>query len=94
MPEKYDVTIDPEEVSQIYTTTIQEVGGGPRVIINYFHITVRGTARSWLKNLLSGSVRSWRELCEQFVTNFSWSFTRPGMRCDLLAVQQSKGETL
>ena len=61
---------------------------------NYFHVTLRGTACSWLMNLPSGSVRSWGKLCEQFITNFSKSFNRPGTRGDLLAVRQHKGETL
>ena len=45
-------------------------------------------------NLPPGSVGSWGELCGQFVTKFSGSFTRPGMHGDLLAVRQRKGETL
>ena len=61
---------------------------------NYFHVALRGTASSWLMNLPSGSVRSWGELCEQIVTNFSRSFTRPRTCGDLLAVRQHKGETL
>ena len=94
MPEKYDGTIDLEEFLQIYTTAIQAARGGPRVMANYFHVALRGTARSWLMNLPLGSVESWGELCEQFVTNFFGSFTRPGTRGDLLAVRQRKGESL
>lgn len=45
-------------------------------------------------NLPDGSVGAWGELCKQFVTNFSGSFTRPGTRGDLLAVRQKKGKTL
>jgi hypothetical protein len=45
-------------------------------------------------NIPLGSVGSWGELCQQFVTNFSGSFNRPGTRGDLLAVRQRKGETL
>ena len=86
LPEKYDGTIDPEEFFQIYTTAIQVTGGGPQIMANYFHVALRGTARSWLMNLAPGSIGSWGELCEQFVTNFSGSFTRPGTRGDLLAV--------
>ena len=61
---------------------------------NYFHMALRGTTRSWLMNLSPGSVESWGELCQQFVTNFFGSFTRSGTRGDLLAVRQRKGETL
>jgi hypothetical protein len=45
-------------------------------------------------NLLPGSIGSWGELCQQFVTNFSGSFNRPGTRGDFLAVRQHKGEML
>ena len=41
---------------------------------NYFHVTLRGIALSWLMNLPTGSVGSWGELCEQFIINFSGSF--------------------
>ena len=59
LPEKYEGTIDSEEFLQIYTTAIQAAGGGPQVLGNYFHIALRGTARSWLMNLPPGSVGSW-----------------------------------
>ena len=51
LPEKYDGTIDPEEFLQIYTTAIQAAGGCPQVMANYFHVALRGTARSWLMNV-------------------------------------------
>jgi len=60
----------------------------------YFHVALGGTARSWLMNLPPGSVSSWSELCQQYVTDFSRLFTRSGMRGDLLAVRQRKGEML
>ena len=41
IPEKYDGTIDPKKFVQIYTTTIQAARGGPQVMTNYFHITLR-----------------------------------------------------
>jgi hypothetical protein len=59
LPGKYDGTIDPEEFLQIYTNAIQAVGGGPRVLANYFHVSLWEIARSWLMNLLPGSVGSW-----------------------------------
>jgi hypothetical protein len=92
--EKYDGTIDPEEFLQIYTTTIQAVGRGPQVMANNFYVALRDTVRSWLMNLTLGSVGSWGELCQQFITNFSRSFNQPGTLGDLLAVRQRKGKTL
>lgn len=60
----------------------------------YFHFTLKGMAKSWLVSLPEGSVGSWGELCRQFITNFSRSFTHSGTRDDLLAVWQKKGETM
>ena len=42
---------------------------------NDFHDALRGTTGSWLMNLPPGSIGSWGELCEQFVTNLSGLFT-------------------
>ena len=47
-----------------------------------------------MMNLLPGSVRSWGELCKQFIANFFESFTQPGTRGDLLTVQHGKGKML
>jgi hypothetical protein len=44
--EKYDGSGDPEEFLQIYTTGIQAVGGGPKVMANYFHLALHRMARS------------------------------------------------
>ena len=51
LPEKYDGSIDPVEFLQIYTTAVQVVGGSEKVMANYFHVALRGSARSWLMNL-------------------------------------------
>jgi len=58
LPDKYDSTIDPEEFLQIYTTAIKAAGGGQQVIANYFQVSLRGIARSWLMNLPPGFVGS------------------------------------
>ncbi|XP_014661308.1 uncharacterized protein LOC106804532 [Setaria italica] len=93
--EKYDGTIDLEEFLQIYMTSIQAVGGGgAKVMANNFHVTLRGSARSWLMNLPAGSVHSWADLSEQFVANFAGSITRPSMESDLHTVHQRDDKTL
>ena len=58
LPKKYNGTINPEEFLQIYTTAIKAAGGGQQVIANYFHVSLRGIARSWLMNLSPGFVGS------------------------------------
>jgi hypothetical protein len=51
-------------------------------------------ARSWLMNLLEGTIDSWSELCHQFTANFESAYARPGNETDLHAIQQRPGESL
>jgi hypothetical protein len=51
-------------------------------------------ARSWLMNLLEGTLDSWSELCRQFTANFESAYARPGNETDLHAIQQRPGESL
>jgi hypothetical protein len=37
---------------------------------NYFPVALTWMARSWLMNLLEGTLHSWSELCHQFTANF------------------------
>ena len=92
--EKYDGSDNPEEFLQIYTTVLEAAGASSKVMANYFLTAVTGSARSWLLNLPLGSVRSWGDLCGQFVATFQGTSTRPGVEDDLYLVQQRKGESL
>jgi hypothetical protein len=51
LPEKYDVSVNPAEFLQIYTTSILAAGRNEAVIANYFPVALTGTTRSWLMNL-------------------------------------------
>jgi hypothetical protein len=44
--EKYDVTVNPTEFLQIYSTSILAAGGNEAVMANYFPISLMGTVRS------------------------------------------------
>jgi hypothetical protein len=46
LPEKYDGTVNPTELLQIYSTSILTAGGNAAVMANYFPIALRGMARS------------------------------------------------
>ena len=63
LSEKYDGSIDLIEFLQIYTTAVQAAGGSEKVMANYFHVALRGSACSWLMNLPPGSIGSWDDLC-------------------------------
>jgi hypothetical protein len=54
----YDGSVNPAEFLQIYSTSILAAGGNEAVMANYFPVALTGTARSWLMNLLKGSLTS------------------------------------
>jgi hypothetical protein len=86
LPEKYDRMVNPAEFLQIYSTSILAAGGNEAVMANYFHVALIGTARSWIMNLLEGTLHSWSELCRQFMANFESAYARPGNETDLHAI--------
>ena len=45
-------------------------------------------------NQPEGSIRSWRDLCEQFVNTFQGGYKRPGTMNDLYALVQEPNEML
>jgi hypothetical protein len=92
--EKCDMTVNPTEFLQIYSTSILAAGGIETIMANYFLVALTGMARSWLMNLPEGSLDSWSELCHQFMTNFESAYARPGNETDLHAIQQHPGESL
>nr|AAU90115.1 putative polyprotein [Oryza sativa Japonica Group] len=94
LTEKYDGSINPSEFLQIYTTVIVAEGGDDRVMANYFPIALKGQARGWLMTQPPGSIHSWEDLCQQFITNFQGTYPRPGEEADLHAVRQKDDESL
>jgi hypothetical protein len=92
--EKYDGTINPAEFLQIYSTSILAARVNKAIVAKYFHVALADTARTWPMNLPERSITSWQELCLQFSVNFESAYSRPGNETDLLAIQQSLGETL
>src|SRR5438105_4637841 len=85
--EKYDDTANPDEFLQIYTTMVEDAGGTPKVMANYFPTAFTGSARSWLMNLPPDSVHSWEDLCDQFITNFQGTSAWSGEEDDIYQVQ-------
>jgi hypothetical protein len=74
LPEKYDGTSNPSEFLQVYVTAIIAAGGNTAVMATYFHVALSGPARTWLMNLVPGSIYSWEELCAWFVANFASAY--------------------
>jgi hypothetical protein len=74
LPEKYDETSNPSEFLQVYVTAITAAGGNTAVMATYFHVTLSGPARTWVMDLVPGSIYSWEELCAWFVMNFASAY--------------------
>jgi hypothetical protein len=78
----------------VYVTAITAAGGNTAVMATYFHVALSGPARTWLLNLVPGSVYSWEELCARFVANFASAYQQHGVEAHLHAVRQEPEETL
>jgi hypothetical protein len=52
----YNGSNNPEEFIQFYHTVIEATEGDERVKTNYLPTALAGAARSWLINLLEGSI--------------------------------------
>jgi hypothetical protein len=91
MPEKYDGMVNPVEFLQIYSTSVLAAGGNEAVMANYFPVALTGMTRSWLMNLLEGTLHSWSELCRQFTANIESAYAQPGNETNLHAIQQRLG---
>jgi hypothetical protein len=74
LPKKYDGSTNPSEFLQVYITAITAAGGNDAVMASYFHVALTGPARTWLMKLTLGSIRSWGELCAQFMANFASAY--------------------
>ena len=61
---------------------------------NWFPMALKDGARSWLLNLPTGSISSWDEMRECFITNFQGTCNRPPAAGDLHRINQQPGETL
>jgi hypothetical protein len=63
LSKKYDGMTNLSEFLQVYVTAITATGGNTDVMATYLHVALFGPARTWLMNLVPGSVYSWEELC-------------------------------
>jgi hypothetical protein len=94
LPEKYGETSNLSEFLQVYVTAITAVGGKTALMATYFHVALSGPARTWLMNLVPGSVYSWEELHARFVANFASAYQQHNVEAHLHAVRQEPRETL
>jgi hypothetical protein len=78
--EKYEGSNNPAEWHEVYQLSIKATGGGDSyVMANYLPICLSSSARTWLMGLPTGSVRSWSDMCRQFISNFRAMCVRLGV---------------
>ena len=61
---------------------------------SWFPMALKGGALSWILNLPKGSITSWDNMHERFVTNFQGTHDRALTVNDMRRVKQQPGETL
>jgi hypothetical protein len=92
--DRYDGSNNPKEFIQVYHTVIETVGGDDRVKANFLPTTLIGAARSWLINLLEGSITLWDQLCAMFIGIFQGTYECPSTTETLKTIRQKHDESL
>ena len=81
--EKYNGKTGPESCLTIYTLAIRATGEDIKAMVNYLHVALTDSVRSWLLGLRY-----------RFVANFQGTYVRPGIQFDVYHVIQQKNELL
>jgi hypothetical protein len=72
--DKYDVSSNPEAFIQAYHTVIEVARGDHQLKANYLPMALCGVARSWLINLIEGTIYNWDQLCAMFIDNLQGTY--------------------
>jgi hypothetical protein len=92
--DRYDGSSNHKKFIQVYQTVIETTGGDDRVKVNLLPTALTGAARSWLINLLEGSIASWDQLCVMFIRNFQGTYEGPSTAETLKTIKQKHDESL
>ena len=77
LPPRYDGTTDPAEFLQLYEVSIEAANADEKIMANWFLMALKDGVRSWILNLLEGSISSWEEMRGRFIANFQGTRDRP-----------------
>jgi hypothetical protein len=91
---KYDDFSIPEEFIQVYHMVIEAARGDDQVKANYLPMTLYSVARSWLVNLLEGTIYNWDQLCAMFIENFHVTYEHSSTVETLKTIQKKHDESL
>jgi hypothetical protein len=73
---------------------IEAARGDDQVKANYLPMALSGVARSWLINMLEGSIYNWDQLCAMFIKNLQGTYERPSTCETLKTIKQKQDESL
>ena len=79
----YDGSTNPTKYLQLYSTMMVSFGANHKIMANWFLMTLRSMARSWVMHLPEASIYSWPQFCERFVGAFQGGYQRTGTLGDL-----------
>ncbi|WP_342965240.1 hypothetical protein, partial [Paraburkholderia sp. JHI2823] len=92
--EEYDSISDPMDHIDRFKTMLDYHNIGGPIKCRLFPTTLRKIAMDWYKNLAPGSINSWRNLKNQFISSFTASRRHPKIEASLEAIVQRSEETL
>jgi hypothetical protein len=70
-PARFNGSSDPVEFLRQYVVAIRAAGGDGRVMANWFSMATKDEPQRWILGFLSGSILSWRDLCERFLDKYA-----------------------
>jgi hypothetical protein len=92
--DKYDGSTNPAEWLEVYQLVIEAAGGDLYNMAKYLSIYLSSSARTCLIRLPIDSVRSWSDLCKQFINNIRATCERPRVKWDLANIMQKDGTSI
>jgi hypothetical protein len=92
--QKYDGRSDPNIWLSTYYVGIKADGGGFDHMAAYFPLMMGDASSLSLNNLPAGSITSWADLSQAFMSNFQAMYNRPGNAFNLESVTMRPGKRL
>jgi hypothetical protein len=92
--QKYDSRSDPNIWLSTYYITVKVAGSNFDHMVTYFPLETGGAPSLWLNNLPAGSITSWANLSQTFMSNFQATYNRPGNTFNFGRVTMKPAERL
>ncbi|CAH9117539.1 unnamed protein product [Cuscuta europaea] len=90
----YEGKTDPQEHYSRYQNNMMMMGASDEYLCRWFLSTLEGPAYEWFNRLPKGSIGSWQELAQLFLTQFAGMNRSRKHFSHLLTVRQQKEKTL